>query len=122
MRKTLLYISLISLGLAVELALLESGKGIVAPPAVGGEWQMQVEGECAELRSPVMTIDQTGPRLEILISGMQKLNGSIARNRIAAAGAAPVRLSATSTGPSLRGRIQCRRGAVSFTAERRRHE
>lgn len=129
MRKSTLYVSMLALGLALELVLLESGKGIEAPPALGGEWQMQSDGgDCAELhslamtRSLVMNIDQTGPGLEIAIPGIPRLNGSIDRNRIvAAARGTPVQLSAATAGRSLRGRIQCARGAASFTAERR-HE
>ena len=54
--------------------ILEIGKGITAPPAIGGEWSVQFDpaancaGAFARLRQPALSISQSGPGALIMLN------------------------------------------------------
>ena len=65
------YILLVGLPLLGLLGILDLGRGIAAPPAVGGEWTAQfTSAACAaaELRQPALSISQSGTELVVTLN------------------------------------------------------
>lgn len=56
------------------LGILEAGRGIAAPPAIGGEWTVEFDGagRCASgpagLRQPALNISQSGTEARITLN------------------------------------------------------
>jgi hypothetical protein len=105
MKRLRMYVSILVLGVGVEVLLVHAGRDLEAARSVGGAWTVRVERiagnpSCAALRAgsaQQMSIVQSGPDLQIRMSALA-LDGRIEGRDLRAAGrgrlcSSPVTLS-----------------------------
>jgi hypothetical protein len=122
-----MYMLLLALAGAVEYSLLRLGRGLEAPQVVRGEWQLQVPGPAHPCFSSgtMMSIEQSGPDVEIVLPGASKLTGTLAgpvlraKSSTRAAKCGAMAVLSQLNGNSMRGSLQVAGAApIGFTATR----
>ena len=106
MKQLLAYLMFVGLPLGGLLAVLDHGKSLRAPMAVHGDWHISrtsVDGEACLSRllvsnDSIVTVQQSGPRLEGLTANGIALLGQLDGQRIALDGRVPRALRTTCAG------------------------
>ncbi len=124
MRRTRIYVTMITLGLTADLLLLHLGRNLQTSHSVRGEWIVQIEhnagtGGCAALRDGrrlTMSIAQSGPDLEIRVPDDTVLLGNI-EGRLIRAAVTNERCTATLASSLAEREPGVMRGAIEFSSQ-----
>ena len=119
MRSVLLYLLLVGAPAALLLAILNAGRGLQAPPSVGGGWGLESAGAPAGTGPVRLDVTQSGEHVEVRIDSAVSLRGRLRGDSIVAladasragdgAGCAPARAT------GFRARVDGGAGAARMT-------
>ncbi len=130
-RHSAMYLVLLALAGVVEYSLLTLGRGLEAPQVVRGEWRLRVDdpAHACFASGALMSIEQSGPEVEIVLPGRSKLTGTLAGAVLRAtaspraANCSAVAVVSQLQGDSMRGSLHVAGAApVAFTATREAEE
>jgi hypothetical protein len=81
MKSLLLYLLLVGLPVAGVLGILHAGRGLQAPPAIGGAWRTDASGQgpAAEI-----VLAQSGEHVEVAVAGGPRLRGRVRGDSVVA--------------------------------------
>ena len=126
-RHSAMYVLVLGLAGLVEYSLLTLGRGLEAPQVVRGEWRLQVDGpgQACFASGTLMSIEQSGPDVEIVLPGAAHLSGTLTGAALRATGSAraancgTLAVQSQLNGDSLRGSVRIAGAApIGFTATR----
>lgn len=77
MKSLFLYLLLVGLPVAGVLGILHVGRGLQAPPAVGGAWRIESASPSDGGSAAVIVLAQSGEHVEVAVDGGPRLRGRV---------------------------------------------